>query len=755
MRWGAVYGATATRLSQCVGLTGPIVSIDTACSASLVANHLGATGLRENTSDRRKATSTTNKSYLACGNSLMLGPFSFISLCGPRMLSMSGRCMTFNATATGYARSEGISQCYVKTLNGEAEVDTAAGILMGSHVNQDGRSATITAPNGPSQQACCLASLRESGLLPTDLNFAECHGTGTALGDPIEVTALRAIMEPRTIPIPFTSIKSNFGHGEGNAGQAGLFKVIATAMIATVPPNCHITELNPHLSVEGFPVLLETECLDLQLNANLGGVSSFGWAGTNANAGVWARCLAGARKAEKKAACEIEDIMQYTTTCPVTLAPIDIISGEPPRARRALDDTYCSGRLRDEFAPYDISPYAYKGSYRFRLGDTPEDVDALPVDGVVFIRGSWSCWAARERMTRAEDGWNTAIVVLGESRCESFRLSLNDDGAEEIYPVAKRAAARIHIDGPDANADGRCWMIDGRNDRVPVGTLYRVSFRWGSERRVMRWEPIDMSADVPQPLTQAAHLYYICGSWQAFRPRQLRRCTQEGNAWEASVKIGISGREEFHFVRDRDDCQLIYPAVPLAMKTSVRVRGPDHMGKDKNWLVRGPAGDTITVRLEVEDGAITISAHSALKGTKVWYSAEGWSRHDFHLVCSDTDCVPLRMMMVSPGVFKCGGIVTENNYDAQLGRYTETFQIAVDADAQQVYRPAGYRSQAGECMVMEPDSDLHEEKFLITARTPYTEFEVVLDLNAEDVRRRVTCNVGDMPALPEPTLALE
>eukprot|EP00811_Abedinium_folium_P026521 NODE_3917_length_1962_cov_5.933515.p1 GENE.NODE_3917_length_1962_cov_5.933515~~NODE_3917_length_1962_cov_5.933515.p1 ORF type:complete len:540 (-),score=153.71 NODE_3917_length_1962_cov_5.933515:26-1645(-) len=535
--------------------------------------------------------------------------------------------------------------------------------------------------------------------------------------------------------------------------QAGLYKVVCTVLLATVPPNCHITELNPHLSIEGFPVYLETECLDLRLNANLGAVSSFGWAGTNANACVWGGCNAGTRKVERRA-CEMEDIMQYTTTCPVTLAPIDVISGEPPRARRTLDVTYCSGMLRDEFAPYDISTYAYTGSYRFQLRDMPEDVDALPMDSVVFIRGSWSCWGARERMTRTEDAWHTAFVVLGESRCESFRLSLNDDGAKEMYPVAKRAAARIHIDGPDANADGRCWMIDGRNDRVPAGTPYRVSFRWGSERRVMHWEQIDMSADVPQPLTPP-HLYYICGSWHAFHPRQLRRCTEEGNAWEASFRIGISGREEFHFERDRDDGQLIYPAVALATKPSVRVRGPDHMGKDKNWLVRGPAGDTITVRLEVEDAAITVSVHSARKGAKAWHSADGWSRHDFHLVCSDNDCVPQRMMMVSPGVFKCGGIVTKNNYDAQLARYTETFQIAVDADLQQVYRPAGHRLPAGKSMVMEPDGESREQKFLIAARAPGTEFEVVLDLNAEDVRSRVTCSVGAMPALPEPTLALE
>eukprot|EP00434_Breviolum_minutum_P038608 symbB.v1.2.034255.t1/scaffold4393.1/size40249/3 len=105
----------------------------------------------------------------------------------------------------------------------------------------------MTAPNGPSQQACILQSMREAGNKARDINLAECHGTGTALGDPIEVGALKNVMEPRDTTLALTSSKSNIGHLEGSAGIAGFLKCVSMLMAGTCPPNAHCQQLNPHL----------------------------------------------------------------------------------------------------------------------------------------------------------------------------------------------------------------------------------------------------------------------------------------------------------------------------------------------------------------------------------------------------------------------------------------------------------------------------------------------------------------------------
>ena len=137
----------------------------------------------------------------------------------------------------------------------------------------------------------------------SQITIAECHGTGTALGDPIEVGALRGVMEPRDTPLLTTSAKSNIGHTEACAGMIGLIKCVSMVSRSTSDPNCHLNSLNPHLDVEGFPSSFETESVETRLNSNYAGVSSFGFSGTNARADVWSQCKSGPRKAWDSFSC--------------------------------------------------------------------------------------------------------------------------------------------------------------------------------------------------------------------------------------------------------------------------------------------------------------------------------------------------------------------------------------------------------------------------------------------------------------------
>eukprot|EP00443_Scrippsiella_acuminata_P096077 CAMPEP_0115625730 /NCGR_PEP_ID=MMETSP0272-20121206/27971_1 /TAXON_ID=71861 /ORGANISM="Scrippsiella trochoidea, Strain CCMP3099" /LENGTH=830 /DNA_ID=CAMNT_0003062047 /DNA_START=160 /DNA_END=2649 /DNA_ORIENTATION=+ len=294
---GRERSAACARLSHIMGMKGPVSTAETACSSSLVAAGIAQMTMRMKQQDQKSPSIATDLYHgLVIGSNTIIGVMSYISLSGPGMLTSHGRCFTFDQSADGFARGEGIGGVKLKVCNNEQEAMDRIAVLIGCTVNQDGRSASMTAPHGPSQQAVIRDSMREGGLSPKQITIAECHGTGTALGDPIEVGALRGVLgAARQQPILKTSAKTNIGHLEAGAGVAGLIKCICMLNYSTGSPNCHLVTLNPHLDVAGFPVLFETEACDYGANSGLTGVSSFGFGGTNARADVWGHATHGSR----------------------------------------------------------------------------------------------------------------------------------------------------------------------------------------------------------------------------------------------------------------------------------------------------------------------------------------------------------------------------------------------------------------------------------------------------------------------------
>jgi len=306
---GRERSATCTRLSHIMGLKGPCCTAETAYSSSLVACGVAQMNMRKRVGDSQQVMSVGDELNhgLVIGSNTLIGPFTYISLSGPGMLTSNGRCFTFDHSADGFARGEGIGSIKLKWCEDDVDSMNRLAILIGCCVNQDGRSASMTAPHGPSQQEVIKSSMREGGLTPNMMTLAECHGTGTALGDPIEVGALRGVMRSdRTAPILKTSAKTNIGHLEAAAGLAGLIKCIKMLEHSFGAPNIHLSILNPHLDVQGYPVYFETEGMDFGANSGLTGVSSFGFGGTNARADVWGhaqcgphRCITGVSLQQK------------------------------------------------------------------------------------------------------------------------------------------------------------------------------------------------------------------------------------------------------------------------------------------------------------------------------------------------------------------------------------------------------------------------------------------------------------------------
>merc|ERR1719362_585899 len=279
----AANAITSNRFSYSLNLKGASMTIDTACSSSLVCSHVSKLHLRFKDFEPMPAS-------IVNGLNLMLFSGPFVGCCAAGMLSHEGRSFTFNATADGYARGELCgSACFkIKQYVNDGKVMAC---LAGSQANQDGRSASLTALNGPAQEKCIKAVLRECSLTPSDVDIFECHGTGTALGDPIEVGSFRKVMSatPRQDPLVITSSKSNIAHGEGGAGFAGFLKCVLQVSHCEGASNLHFRFINPHLDIAGFPCHILSEALALKGESAYAGVSSFGFGGTNAHAEAWGK----------------------------------------------------------------------------------------------------------------------------------------------------------------------------------------------------------------------------------------------------------------------------------------------------------------------------------------------------------------------------------------------------------------------------------------------------------------------------------
>lgn len=272
---GTCLSIAANRLSYLFNLRGPSVAVDTACSSSLVAAHLACRSLINHESDLA----------LAAGVNLILTPEGTITFSQARMMAADGRCKTFDADADGYVRGEGCGVLVLKRLaDAQRDGDNILAVVRGSAINQDGLTNGLTAPNGPSQQAVIEAALAAAGAKPADISYVETHGTGTPLGDPIEVRAIKNTLGKGRSPEQacyLGSVKTNIGHLESAAGMAGLMKAILALQHGKIPPNLHFRKLNPYIDIEGTPFQVPREPIAWSGTERLAGVSSFGFGGTN------------------------------------------------------------------------------------------------------------------------------------------------------------------------------------------------------------------------------------------------------------------------------------------------------------------------------------------------------------------------------------------------------------------------------------------------------------------------------------------
>ncbi|MBV9491610.1 MAG: polyketide synthase dehydratase domain-containing protein, partial [Verrucomicrobia bacterium] len=289
---GAAPSLIANRVSYHLNLRGPSAPIDTACSSSLVALHRAVAALQAGQCDLA----------VAGGVNLMLDPAINDRLAKTGMLSPDGRCKTFDSRADGYVRGEGVIALLLKPLSkAQSSRDPIYAVIRGSAENHGGRAAGLTVPNPEAQSEVVAMALQRAGVDPATVTYIEAHGTGTQLGDPIEVNGLkmafqkargRDVSHPaRTGYCGLGSVKTNIGHLEAAAGLAGVVKVILAMRHGEIPANLQFQSQNPKIQLKESPFFIVDRNLPwTRLQDGAGqqlprraGVSSFGFSGANAH----------------------------------------------------------------------------------------------------------------------------------------------------------------------------------------------------------------------------------------------------------------------------------------------------------------------------------------------------------------------------------------------------------------------------------------------------------------------------------------
>lgn len=453
----------SSRLSYFLNLKGPSIALDTACSSSLVAIHTACESIRNGESDMA----------LAGGVFVMSSPEFYVMASKTAMLSPDGKCKTFDDSADGIVIGEGVGAVVLKRLDTAVEDgDHIYGVIKGSAINQDGRTKGITAPSMLSQKALLYEAYKKASVNPETVSYIEAHGTGTKLGDPIEVKALTEAFRMYTDKVGFCAIgshKPNFGHTIISAGIAGVFKILMAMKYRQIPPTISVKEVNRHIDFENSPFYVNTKLREWKSENNVplrAGVSSFGFSGTNSHIII----------EEPPARKSNTDSPPY----PFYIFPFSAKSKES--LRRKLEDTAeWLEREMGNFSAGDISYTLFNGRshFEYRCAFIAKDLEQLK-NKILMVNKNGTAEDYYFISDAREEGVNDIQEEAGQRLLEE--INQYRAGNPDIYKQKLETVVSLYVTGYKLN-----WGVlysKGSNNRVPMpaypfsGENYWIPSQW-------------------------------------------------------------------------------------------------------------------------------------------------------------------------------------------------------------------------------------------------------------------------------------
>ncbi|MGH9346211.1 MAG: SDR family NAD(P)-dependent oxidoreductase, partial [Vicinamibacterales bacterium] len=475
---GSVPSIGPNRMSFLLDWHGPSEPIETACSSSLVAVHRALQAIEQGACD----------AAVVGGVNTIVTPDAHIGFAKAGMLSASGRCKTFSDQADGYVRGEGVGMLFLKRLSlAERDGDHIYALLLASAENHGGRANSLTAPNPGAQAALLEAAYDKAGIDPRTVGYIEAHGTGTPLGDPIEIDALkRAFSAPgkttdgervAAAQCGVGSVKTNIGHLELAAGIAGLIKVVLQLRHQTLVESLHCDRLNPHIVLDDSPFFIVGRTMPWQPVRDAdgtalprrAGVSSFGFGGVNAHVVV----------------------EEYVDTRPSGSSPsgapsVIVLSARTERQLQQQAEQLLEALDREGYSDSDLADIAFtlqtgRDAMDERLGFVVRSLDELKATLARWLGGAGGIEGLyRGRANRGNDALSAfavdedlhgAIDAWFRKRKYDALLDLWTKGMEIDW-------RRVHADAPRRRlslptypfARDRYWVPQGRDERGSVGT---------------------------------------------------------------------------------------------------------------------------------------------------------------------------------------------------------------------------------------------------------------------------------------------
>lgn len=587
------------RLSFCLNMKGPAVTLTTEGASGLTAAHMAS----ESVLARGWQRASTSDFAVAIGVSLMLAPSAWTAPDMRVFFSRAGRCMTFDSSADGFIRGEGCAAMAIKAatkiVNGviqpREEKDVFLGTIAGAASNHNGRAASLTSPHGPSEQECVARAIRAAGVRPRDVEAVEANGLGAPVRDAVEVNshwrAHRKVGgEDSRDPLCILALKSSVGNQVEASGALGLLKAIYSTQWGHMAPLLHLRVANPYIDPFGQPLMMANEALGFNGMSSFTGVMSQGFGGTNVYILAW-----GVENAAK------------------VLPP-------PP------------------VAPPEIAYWPGGG------GEMESDMAPRERDGY-FIVGTWSKWVNPQRMERRGAGEYAFAVTLGENRWEQFQIWLDGDPGRALHPGAPRMPQGCPVLGPDPDFQGGTeaarstlaptWIIDGRGglagyehgqgtiqrltdeaskdeealadmalDAFTLGTTeagqpgdkYEVLLEVKGKWRMVTWRKAAAAEHAELPAGSTG-TYFLAGSWNDWGLDEMHSDPSTPGLFTGEVQLPSEGMADFQVVRDMDWSQQFYPNPDAAsLDDPDSVLGPDDLGYEFSWWrIEGSPGDRYSV----------------------------------------------------------------------------------------------------------------------------------------------------------------